>query len=292
MISARAAALEFLYTTQNPDGGWGYAPGQTSAMEPSAAILLALASVPGDEAARRAFDWLLAGQHADGGWGYSQADAESTWHTAWALLALAGSPVDSMVLERGAHWLLKVDVLRVDDDEMQREALANNGVDLSIPGWPWLPGEATWVEPTALALRALKRCPLLPGTPERLAQGVKCLISRRCQGGGWNVGSPFMLNAFFPARAIPTAWAILALAELSPEQLFPADVAVLRDEMQRDNGTPALAWGLAALHSLGQEDSEAGTRLLALQAANGSWETNPYVTALALMALPAEGRAL
>jgi hypothetical protein len=54
--------------------------------------------------------------------------------------------------------------------------------------------------------------------------------------------------------------------------------------MHLDGGALALAWGLCALHALGQDDAEARTRLAALQQPDGGWSGSPYTTAVALMA--------
>ena len=47
----------------------------------------------------------------------------------------------------------------------------------------------------------------------------------------------------------------------------------------------ALAWGLIALHALGEEDAEARAELFSMQGPDGSWNGNPYLTAIACMAL-------
>ena len=43
----RSHALAFLVTAQNADGGWGYAPGEASTVEATAAVSLALKDDPG-----------------------------------------------------------------------------------------------------------------------------------------------------------------------------------------------------------------------------------------------------
>ena len=105
----KSSAVSFLISTQNPDGGWGYAAQQSSAVEPTSAVLLALREDPSSaESCRRGIDWLRGAQHLDGGWGFSSRDDESAWHTAWAVLALARSGETGNVLNRGVKWLLDV----------------------------------------------------------------------------------------------------------------------------------------------------------------------------------------
>ncbi len=283
-------ARAFLKSAQNADGGWGYAPEQASIVEPTAAVMLAIKDEPAaTDAYRRALDWLYQGQHADGGWGMGHGDRESNWHTAWAVWALAQAGVVDEAIQEGVRWLAEVAILQLADDEMQKEFARKNGIDPSVRGWPWLPGEAAWVEPTALTMLALQVAPAEPQAQARLAEGVRCLQDRRCVNGGWNVGSPVMLGASLPPRANPTAWGLLALAHVAPTAIQPEDAAVLRAEMDRDGGVLALAWGLEALGAVGamgaSEQAELVARLAGRQSADGSWSRDPYQTAVALMAV-------
>ena len=113
---------------------------------------------------------------------------------------------------------------------------------------------------------------------------MRYLTDRRCAGGGWNFGNPVMLGANLPPRAHPTAWALLALAQQRRDAIRQEDVAALRAEMAHDGGALALGWGLLALAALGEEDAGATARMAGLQATDGSWNGNPYHTAVAIMA--------
>ena len=110
------------------------------------------------------------------------------------------------------------------------------------------------------------------------------LTDRRCAGGGWNFGNPVMLGAGLPPRAHPTAWALLALARLKPDAIRAEDMTALRAEMARDGGALALGLGLLALRTLGEDDGSSAARLALLQLPDGSWNGNPYHTAVALLA--------
>ncbi|MEA3338253.1 MAG: prenyltransferase/squalene oxidase repeat-containing protein [Chloroflexota bacterium] len=272
----------FLAEAQNPDGGWGYAIAQDSSVEATAAVVIATSDDPKMPEARvRALDWLDAAQHRDGGWGISADDQQSGWQTAWGLLAIvtAGSAEDSVA--RSAQWLLDVDTPEPSADAMQQlQPLLE--IDLTLKGWPWLPGQATWIEPTALAMLALA----VAGHADspRVTNAVRYLTDRRCPGGGWNVGNPVMFSQPLPPRAHPTAWALLALSRIAPETIMSQDVAAVREAMADDGGALALAWGLLAQKDLGLDDSAASDRLVAQQQPNGSWNANPYHTAVAFMA--------
>ncbi|MFC2036608.1 hypothetical protein ACFLYD_01380 [Chloroflexota bacterium] len=282
-LPARQSAVSFLVVSQNGDGGWGYAPGQHSVLEPTAAAALALS---GDPSARdsyeRALGWIQVAQHRDGGWGFNPEDGEGSWQTAWALLALAPAGVARGAADRGAAWLLAVETFDLGDAPNFQEVLA---IDPTLRGWPWRPGEASFVEPTALAMLALHAVPATGQNRSRLDEAVTYLQDRRCRGGGWNVGNPMMFSKPLPPRAHPTAWVLLALARLAPQAIAHEDQAALLADMERDGGALALAWGVLALTVLGNEQTLMPTRLATLQAPNGGWNENPYHTAVATMAL-------
>jgi hypothetical protein len=280
----KSSAVSFLISTQNPDGGWGYAAQQSSAVEPTSAVLLALREDSScAESCRRAIDWLRGAQHLDGGWGFSSRDDQSAWQTAWAVLALARTGQGGDLSNRGVKWLLDVPVLKLSEDIMQASQKILT-IDLSLRGWPWLPGQATWIEPTALAMLALESAQDAVVTP-RIHEALRYIQDRRCPGGGWNVGSPVMFNSALPARVHTTALVLLAFLKLSPKNVHPEDIGILRSEMRRGGGVLGLAFGLLALRTLGQDDASAEVSLSKLQGQNGGWANDPYKTALVLLAL-------
>jgi len=278
-------ATQYLIKAQDASGGWGYLPGHSPVVEPSAAALLALHGVAEAQGtALQALDWLRATQHADGGWGFCDHDEESNWHTAWAVIALQRAAPGDAAIQPGLTWLAHLGDPSGAGDDFSPAASGLAANDPAALAWSWLPAEATWVEPTALACLALQGERADPDVAARLEAAAGYFAQRRCQGGGWNVGNPVMFHTPLPARACQTAWVLLALSRIRPGQVQADDLQAMWQDMLLDGGARALAWAALALQTLGHSGEAALNLLAALQAADGSWEQNTYDTALAVLA--------
>ena len=277
-----STAVDFLLQSQNTDGGWGYRVRGMSYVEPTAAAMLAPKN---DDARGRARDFLLSIQHADGGWGIAAMDAESGWMTAWAVLALADFPNARDAVARGAQWLIDTEGLRVIDAPSRAVIFRRLQIDSTLRGWPWQPGDAAWVYPTALAILALNAAG--KSNDARIVDGVMYLFDRVVASGGWNIGNPEMLDKPVPATIQDTAIALLALraaGHRASDARIAKAIQFLSDATVRAKTPAELAWGIYALRDWNDGAGDAAARLNALQVADGSWQGNPFITAIALMA--------
>ncbi|MBI5304331.1 MAG: hypothetical protein HY868_19515 [Chloroflexi bacterium] len=283
-----ASALDFLRASQNRDGGWGYRVGAMSFVEPTAAVLLT-----SRDANPRARDFLLGLQHRDGGWGIAALDDESGWMTAWAVWALARTGDARDAVTRGVAWLLEVEVLRFTDPGARDKTNELLRIDASLRGWPWQSGDASWVQPTALAMLALNAAG--QGAHPRVREGEQYLRDRAIARGGWNVGNPWMIGKPVPATIQDTAIALLALravGESDREPHIANAIQFMRDTFITLNTPAELAWASWALDNwrleIGNwmlEVENARARLNELQQADGSWQGNPFIAAIALRAI-------
>jgi hypothetical protein len=207
------ARLNALRRAQNPDGGFGYFPRRQSWLEPTAWAALAL---HGDSASDRAWTLLKSWQIPDGGW-HPSADVQiSSWGTALCvtLASVRGEYGESF--RKGVDWLL--DSAGVESNVMNRVAsrvgLLHAERDLSLKGWPWKPNTASWVEPTAHTLVALKKAAArFPNGDlhERVRLGEAQLMDVRCRDFGWNYGSREALGIDLPSYPETTALALIGL---------------------------------------------------------------------------------
>jgi hypothetical protein len=248
-----ASYSEELLDRQNKDGGWSYGRDGSSWTEPTCYALLALAAgdVYASDPARRGIQWLASRQRADGGWAPRESVEESTWVTALALLL----PPDSVGFDRGraSRWLLEQSGR--ESGLVYRLRLRLMGVrpdpTEQFDGWPWYPGTAAWVSPTALTLLGLERFGHSANDSnlqKRLQEARSFLLARRCRDGGWNHGSTRALGYDSDSYPETTGLALLALHGASPSALRTAlDVAErhLRDSRSLE-ATSWLTLGLLA----------------------------------------------
>ena len=87
-------------------------------------------------------------------------------------------------------------------------------IDPDAVGWSWTTGTASWTEPTARALLALRL--LRPAAPGIVA-AVALLRDREAVGGGWNYGNRIVLDEELPPFAQTTAIALIGLVGLDGE---------------------------------------------------------------------------
>lgn len=210
-VSALVAAL---VAAQNSDGGWPYRKG-TSWTEPTVLAVLALGEK--SPASARGIAWLRSRQKADGGWPPQAGVEQTTWVT--SLVAML--PAESIGQERLDHALSWI-VAQMGTNSTfwfrLRERLLGSHTAEENPGWPWFPGTAAWVTPTALAIVALEKSGKHQPSAEKLRRidmGRQFLMARRCADGGWNHGSSRALGYEGQSYPETTGAALLALRGVS-----------------------------------------------------------------------------
>ena len=270
--------LEALVKTQNADGGWGYFPGRKSWMEPTAYAVLALSGVIGaEQSARKGWDCIRSWQAADGGWRPSDQVQDSSWVTSLGLIVGSVWGLDAEPRKRATDWLMRVSgqESRLAVRLASMFHMLKTDVNVSHKGWPWWPGNSAWIEPTALAILALRKAngsKLPSDVAQRVHEGEELILSRRGRDGGWNSGNPSVLKVDVPSYPETTAIALIGLQGRDKTQLSsPLESA--RSFFKDTRSSYAKAWLNIAFRCMGApaedpNESEAPSDILlcALQA--------------------------
>ncbi|MFW6125324.1 MAG: hypothetical protein ACOC46_04180, partial [Pirellulales bacterium] len=248
-------AVDALATRQSAAGGWGYQFRGEPFVEPTGLAGLALAaSAPGGAAgplARRAADWMAEIQNADGSLGPSAEVSAPGWGTSHAVLLWAAVGGHEAERRSAVQWLLG---LEGETWQFDRENAV--GHDPSIPGWPWVAGTHSWLEPTCLALLALRREGM--GAHPRAGDGIRVVRDRAISTGGWNYGNSGVFGKSLRAQPAPTGIALLALAGTqAPDRLIKRACGYLGQVLPRVRAPRSLGWGLLGLDAWGRRPAEA-----------------------------------
>jgi hypothetical protein len=241
-------AIAQLVGQQNVDGGWPYRTG-TSWTEPTVYALLAhLATRLEAQSLERGLAWLRRQQRRDGGWAPAPSVAQSTWVTALVAL-LPAERIGRVEHVAAIDWLLRESGEESSWVYRLRRRLSGNPLSEGPVGWPWFPGTAAWVTPTAMAVLALEKAQGAGGDGrivQRIAQGREFLLSRRCADGGWNHGANRALRCDGESYPETTGIALLALHGSDGVDLEPS-WSLVRKYLVAGAAIEAVSWLQLAL---------------------------------------------
>jgi len=238
------AIRDYLLAGRNPDGGWGYARGKGSRLEPTCCAVLAL----GDPQIARA---ALASWPVRDGLLLERAGGDPNFgFHALALIALGASGLEhsagNTVLING---LQRAGGLRLAPSTINRQ-------DNHLQGWSWIADTFSWVEPTAWGVLALKRARSLRWSGvdnARLNECQSVLFDRASPTGGWNYGNSNMLGTELHAYVPNTAVALLALQDKADDPAVRRSVAFLEEHSTWESSSYALGLAAIALRAYGRD---------------------------------------
>jgi hypothetical protein len=280
--------LNELRRRELPGGGWSFSG---SAQMSLAATCLAAFSVLTEWplATPKVVRPLLRAQMSDGSWPSFIGDGESSWTTALAICALNSANDSSGARERGQSWLLKTKGREGSWFWRWKFKLADRAVrfDPDRYGWPWLPGSASWVIPTAFGVIAIKQfttCNRTEVSERRIRLGVEMLLDRTCVDGGWNSGNSLVYGVPLSPHVEATAIALLALQDERRTETIQRSLAWLRQQATVIKSGSSLAWCILSLFVY-QEPVQHLKTALATIMGDGRDIRNNATLATALLAL-------
>jgi hypothetical protein len=255
MSSAIDNLAESLRRGQNMDGGWGYYPGKSSRLEPTAFAALALAgTADGAAAAAVLRRWpstdglLLERPGGEPNYGFHGV----------ALLAMRACRIEHV---SGTASLIGA-VQRVKGVRLPPSTTGRQ--DNTLQAWSWIPQTFSWVEPTAWCLLSLKKwAPTNREVdPARLDEAEQLLMNRSCLAGGWNYGNADVLGKDLRPYVPTSAIALLALQHRRDHPVVERSVDYLEKQATSERSGTALALALLALRVYGRRDDAARSALI------------------------------
>ena len=256
-----------LLDSRHTGSAWGNRPAGPPYVEPTALAALALAALipPHDdvrEAITAAGDWLAALQQPDGALGLAPDLPKPRWTTPLAILVWSAVGGHSAAQRKAIDWLVTH-----QGDTTRPPGSSSLGHDPSIPGWPWVEGTHSWLEPTAMAVLALCRAGL--EDHPRTQDGLRLIRDRAIRTGGWNYGNSTVFGADLRPQPGPTGLALLALAgrEDHDHPLIERSCRYLAELLPTTRAPQSLGCGLLALAAWGARPREADEWLSAAAAA-------------------------
>ncbi len=223
-----------------PDGGFSERPGSGYRTDATAWAILALAESSGDDAIERSRSRLAASQLTDGRVGISVEHPHAFWTTPLAALAWHGSASYMEHQRRAVRFLLKT-----SGRHWQKIPDSPVSDDPSLLGWPWIEDTFSWVQPTALAVLALK----LAGesTHARVREALKMMMNRQLPHGGWNYGNTIVCGQELYPQPESTGMALAALSGEIEKKDIRQSLRYLQAEAGRCRTPLSLGWALLGL---------------------------------------------
>ncbi len=275
----QAACLDLLRSRELSGGGFAEAAGGVFRPDSTAWAILALEAGGADarqlEPSRRK---LAERQSEDGRVCLSPERPQTYWPTAPAALAWSGSGAFAGARDKAVGFLLEA-----QGEHWARDSNAGAGHDTALRGWPWVDGTHSWVEPTSLALLALR----MAGKSDhaRYVEGFNMLLDRQLPSGGWNYGNTIGFGQELRPMVDATGLALTAVAGATSRDDVEASVAYLEGRIESVLAPFSLAWALLGLTAWGARPANADERLTAsLQRQTVTGEYATSALALALLA--------
>ncbi|HEU5407517.1 MAG TPA: prenyltransferase/squalene oxidase repeat-containing protein [Nitrospira sp.] len=267
-----------------PGGGFSGRPGGQFQADSTAWCILALTANGGPvDLLDQSRHLLIREQLPDGRLCVSKTHPASFWPTSLAILAWQDSEPCREAQQRAIRFLLDTTGFH-----FPRESDAPSPHNSLLKGWPWVGETHSWVEPTAMAMMALRATG--HSHHDRVQEAVRMLLDRQLPHGGWNYGNTLVFGKELHPMPESTGAALAGLASAVDRDAVMPSLTYLSDQVTRLRTPISLGWSLLGLAAWRMSPPNAVTlveRCLANQERYGEYETSALCLLL-LGALAAE----
>ena len=245
--------------------------------------ILALSGYPANrDLIMRACTRLAADQLPDGRVCVSREHPEAFWPTPLAVFAWHQSPeyrknqaraAEFLLTSGGEYWPVKADA-----------PVAHN---TDLKGWSWIAGTHSWVEPTGLAMMALKIAGY--GHHARVQEATRLLLDRQLPHGGWNYGNTMAFGQELRPMPLSTGIALNALRNETPVETIQPSLTYLKSRAISLHTPRSLGWSLLGLGAWQTRPMQAQRLIdecLKSQERYGVYDTSSLALLLVALKLP------
>jgi hypothetical protein len=194
----------------------------------------------------------------------------SYWPTPLAILAWQSSPASQAAQSRAVKFLLKATGVHYP-----RKSVESAAHDTLLKGWPWVADTHSWIEPTALAVIALKATG--HGQHGRVREAIRMMLDRQLPHGGWNYGNKLTFGRELHPMPESTGAALTGLAGEVDGETISRSLDYLQGEVDRLRTPISLGWALLGLAAWGVRPAKGEAlveRCLANQSRYGEYDTS------------------
>lgn len=252
LLPGLAGAIDTLLSRRTSDGGFAEIPGGDYRPDATAWVILCLESFqthPEIVAGARAK--LATAQLPNGSIPLAPDYPEAFWPTAPAAMALHGDPQFSGIHDKAIDFLLAT-----SGQQILKDSDSPIGHDSTIPGWSWIDQTHSWIEPTAMAIRALTMAGKTEN--ERVRDGIRLLLDRQLPSGGWNCGATTIYGKVLNSTPTSTGLALWSLTGLTDQKQVDNSLNLLQQQLTRLNTPLSLGWALLGLTAWNVASPKAG----------------------------------
>jgi hypothetical protein len=223
-------------------GGFMSKPHGRYSPEATCWAILALSGYPANcgDLIMRARARLAADQLPDGRVCISREHPEVFWPTSLAVFAWHQSPEYQKNQAQAVLFLLGS-----SGEHSPQKPDSPVAHDTSLKGWPWIAGTHSWVEPTGLAMMALRLAGY--GHQARVREGARLLLDRQLPGGGWNYGNTFVFGRELRPMPLSTGIALNALRIETPLENIQGSLTYLKNQVVTMRTPRSMGWSLLGL---------------------------------------------